>query len=83
MLIPYKQEETRVYRTYKGGKLIDEFLGKEEKILVEREIADGIFEGHMTNYIKVHVKSDEDISKKIITVKIEKCEKDYLVAKTK
>ena len=60
---------------------MNEFSGKEEKILVEREIADGIFEGHMTNYIKVHVKSDEDISKKIISVKIEKCEKDYLVAK--
>lgn len=28
MLIPYKQEETRVYRTYKGGRLIDEFLSK-------------------------------------------------------
>ena len=60
---------------------MNEFSGKKEKILVEREIADGIFEGHMTNYIKVHVKSDEDISKKIISVKIEKCEKDYLVAK--
>ena len=28
MLIPYKQEETRVWRTYRGGRLIDEFLGK-------------------------------------------------------
>ena len=32
MLIPYKQEETRVWRTYKGGMLLDEFLGKEECI---------------------------------------------------
>ena len=50
-------------------------------LCIEREISEGVFEGHMTNYIKVHVKFAEDISKKIIDVKIEKCEKDYLVAK--
>lgn len=26
---PLKQCETRVFRTYRGGKLLDEFLGKE------------------------------------------------------
>ena len=34
----------------------------------------------MTNYIKVHVKSNTDISKKIVTVKTDGEEKDCLTA---
>lgn len=56
------------------------YIGKTVSVLAERQIKDGIYEGHMTNYIKVHVKSNTDISKKIVTVKTDGEEKDFLTA---
>jgi len=61
-------------------KYIESFVGKNAKVLIEREISPGIYEGHMTNYVKVHVKSKENIAKEIINVRIIKTEKDYLIA---
>ncbi len=52
---------------------INGFVGKVMPVLAERCIADGIYEGHLTNYIKVHIKSDIDISHKIIDVNIDMC----------
>jgi len=59
---------------------IESFVGLNAEVLIEREISPGIYEGHMTNYVKVHVKSEKDISKEIVNVKIKKTEKDYLIA---
>lgn len=56
------------------------YIGKTVSVLAERQIEDGVYEGHMTNYIKVHVKSNTDISKKIVTVKTDGEEKDCLTA---
>lgn len=56
------------------------YIGKTVSVLAERQIEDGVYEGHMTNYIKVHVKSNTDISKKITDVKIDGEEKDCLTA---
>lgn len=50
------------------------------EVLAEREIAPGVYEGHMANYVKVHVKSDKDIAKQLVNVKITGSERDSLSA---
>ncbi len=45
-------------------------IGKELPVLYEREITSGIYEGHTTNYIKVHTSSTENIANKICITKI-------------
>lgn len=56
------------------------YIGKTVEILAEREVSPGVYEGHMTNYIKVHAKAGRDISKKIVSVCIVGQNKDYLEA---
>ena len=56
------------------------YVNTVNEVLAEREISPGIYEGHMTNYIKVHIHSDENISKKLVNVKITKSEHDALFA---
>ena len=51
-----------------------EFIGEIKEVLFERKTKDGLFEGHMSNYICVKVKSDEDISHKFKNVKINSIE---------
>ena len=49
---------------------MDSFVGETVSVLFERETEDGMYEGHTTNYIRVNVPSDTDISHKILNVKI-------------
>lgn len=49
---------------------INGFLGKKMPVLYERQICDGIYEGYTTNYIRVHSKSNIDISNSIVDTKI-------------
>ena len=53
MKIPYKQSETRVYRTYKGGMLIDDFLGKSkcEDTFMPEDWISSFTEAKNKNYI--------------------------------
>lgn len=44
------------------------YIGKECEVLFEQEVKTGVYEGHMTNYIKVRMASDTDISAKFIKV---------------
>ncbi len=44
------------------------YIGKECEVLFEQEVKNGVYEGHMTNYIKVRMKSDTDISAKFVKV---------------
>lgn len=53
---------------------INGFIGKSMEVLFERCIGDNIYEGHTTNYITIHAKSDKDISNSIKKVVI----KEYL-----
>jgi len=46
------------------------FVGKTVSVLVERSIGENLYEGHMTNYVKVVVPSDKDISHTIVDVQI-------------
>lgn len=59
-------------------KFLESFIGKQAKVLAEREIENGIYEGHTSNYIKVHFKSNTNVSKNFVNVKIDKIEKDYV-----
>lgn len=54
-------------------------IGTTGPVLFERETKNGIYEGYMTNYVKVRAKSPEDISHKILQVKITGAENDALV----
>ncbi len=51
-------------------KYLSGLVGKTYDVLFEQEISKGVYEGHMTNYAKVHLSSDKDISGQIMPVKI-------------
>lgn len=52
------------------NEYLSNFVGDIKEVLFERKAKDGYFEGHMSNYICVKVKSDEDLSHKFKNVKI-------------
>ncbi len=57
-----------------GEELAESFLrahvGKEMPVLFERAVEEGVYEGHTTNYMKVHAKSGKDLSNQIVPVRI-------------
>ena len=59
---------------------LEGYVGKTAEVLFEQEVKKGIFEGHMTNYVKVHMKSDEDLSGKFVNVNIVSVKGDCLIA---
>ena len=62
-------------------KFLSEFIGKRVNVLIERQVEDGIYEGHTSNYIKVHVPSNTDISKRFIDVEITRICDDYVLGR--
>ncbi len=61
-------------------KFLSNYINKEKDVLFERHIGNNIYEGHTTNYITVHAKSEKDISNKILRVKISEIIKEETVA---
>ena len=59
---------------------LESYVGKTAEVLFEQEIKDGIYEGHLTNYVKVHLKSDEDISGKFVNVTLKSIKGDHIIA---
>ena len=55
------------------------YVGMDAEVLFEQEVKDGIYEGHMTNYVKVHVNSKEDLSGKFVNVRINSLKGDCLI----
>lgn len=53
-----------------GEKFLEQFVNQEMEVLYEREIEQNVYEGHTTNYIKVHTKSDENVTNCIIKTSI-------------
>ncbi len=45
-------------------------LGTEMDVLVEKQVTEGIWEGHTGNYIKVHCKNDGNLENTMISVKL-------------
>lgn len=63
------------------SKLADftnKMVGRESDVLFERE-KDGYFEGYTSNYIKVKIKSSEDLENQIIKVSLDNIEGNKLV----
>jgi threonylcarbamoyladenosine tRNA methylthiotransferase MtaB len=56
------------------NEYLSEFIGQTKEVLFERKTKDGYFEGHMSNYICVRVKSDEDLSHNFRNVIIQSVE---------
>jgi len=47
-----------------------QFLGKTMPVLWEKQSGNGIWSGHTDNYIKVYTRSDEDLTNKLLPVKL-------------
>lgn len=55
---------------------LEQFVHQEMEVLYEREIEKNVYEGHTTNYIKVHTQSDKDITNCIVKTRIIDKEKE-------
>lgn len=76
--VRHKAMESTVARL--KSKYLEGMTGKKLSVLFEQEISDGVYEGTAENYAKVIMKSNTDISKKCISVKIIKAENGLLTA---
>ncbi len=53
-------------------------VGVTQKVLVEREVSDNVFEGHTTNYLNLKIKSNERLVNRVVEVKIEKLDSEFI-----
>lgn len=53
-----------------SGNFMQNHVGKSVEVLYEKSLGGGEFEGHTSNYIKVHGKCSEDISNRIVKTRI-------------
>jgi threonylcarbamoyladenosine tRNA methylthiotransferase MtaB len=53
-----------------NSKFLESFNGRVMPVLFETRDANGYYEGHTTNYIRVLVKTEEELKNKIVNVKI-------------
>lgn len=53
-------------------------VGTDEEVLYERAVGDGIYEGHTTNYMKVHGRSEADLTNRIAKTRITRAEGEML-----
>lgn len=56
----------------------DKLIGNDEYVLFEQKVG-GYYEGYTNNYVKIYVKSDEDLSSKILKVNIKEFNEDKLI----
>lgn len=55
------------------------YVGKEAEVLFERSIGENLYEGHTTNYIKVHGRSEENLTNQIRKARIMAAEQELLL----
>lgn len=53
-------------------------VGTDAEVLYERAVGDGIYEGHTTNYMKVHGRSEADLTNRIAKTRITRAEGEML-----
>jgi len=53
-----------------ADNFINGFVGRIMPVLYEKQVADGVYEGYTTNYIRVHSRSVNDISNVIVDTRI-------------
>ena len=65
-----------------SDKMAADFLadavGTDAEVLYERAVGDGIYEGHTTNYMKVHGRSEVDLTNRIAKTHITRAEGEML-----
>lgn len=65
-----------------SDKMAAEFLadavGTDAEVLYERAVGEGIYEGHTTNYMKVHGRSETDLTNRIAKTHITRAEGEML-----
>ncbi|WP_304507123.1 tRNA (N(6)-L-threonylcarbamoyladenosine(37)-C(2))-methylthiotransferase MtaB [Anaerotignum sp.] len=49
---------------------LDGYVGQSVEVLYEKQVTAGVYEGHTSNYIKVHGRSEEEITNRIVLTKI-------------
>lgn len=54
------------------------YVGQEVEVLYEKAVADGVYEGHTTNYIRVRGSSTQDLRNRIVKTRIRKAEAEEL-----
>lgn len=59
---------------------MNKFLNTDAEVLFEKNIGNNLYEGHMSNYIKVIAKSDKDIENLILNVRIKNIENNFVKA---
>lgn len=64
-----------------GDEFIGGFVGKSMPVLFEREVCNGVYEGYTSNYIRVNVKSSENLKNKIVNTEIVRVENDSAVGR--
>ena len=61
-------------------RFLDSYIGKTVEVLFEECDEQGYYKGHTANYIMVKVKSEEDLSNKIVNVVVRKRDELCLIA---
>lgn len=61
-----------------AGDFLADAVGTDAEVLYERAVGDGIYEGHTTNYMKVHGRSETDLTNRIAKTHITRAEGEML-----
>lgn len=61
-------------------EFLQQFIGSQQTVLIEQQ-KDGIYEGYTSNYIRIYIASETDISNQLLTVQATELYKDGLMAK--
>ena len=61
-----------------AAEFLADAAGTDAEVLYERAVGDGIYEGHTTNYMKVHGRSEVDLTNRICKTHIHKAEANKL-----
>jgi len=60
-------------------EFLESFLGKTVEVLFETEVKDNVYEGYTTNYVRVEAYSEQSLKNRILKVRINKAENDYII----
>lgn len=61
---------------------LENIVGTTADVLFEKRQSDNMFEGHLSNYVKVHINTKDDVSNQILKVKITGIKDDILIGET-
>ena len=57
---------------------MQQFVGRSVSVLVETQKKENLFEGYTTNYLKVLIKSDNNIKNQIVSASVKNIKNDFL-----